>query len=251
MEEPAPNRKGLSSYRYPAISQVAILLASLLLFGVLIEFLQAARSLNPNIKIIGTVILCLTYVVLIIRLLSKPKGKQMKFITSAEALPGNYRYRRTWALVTGLYCGTFALSALVNGFLFLTLIFGSVFLLNYAAALFIKRGIRIDESGNIYLVRQYDEILIELNRAKEVSYIYSYAMKTANLTFRFDNELNTQLPEKIIIKASKLISEEYKTQLNQNVLAGFIREKCAALGFKITDVNRDMENFEWEASKAG
>lgn len=249
MEEPEHIIKGTTSYRYPAISQIAILAGFLLLIGVFIEMLQTAREIDPTIKTTGTVILSICYVVILVWVLAKPKGKQKQFITSVEALPGSYTYRKTWPLIAGFYTASFTLGVAVNGFLFLAIIIGSIFLLVIIISKIIKSGIRIDGSGNLYVLRQNNETLVRFEYASEVSFRFYSRFRSNNLEIIFGNTASMELPSRLVIYASRLRSDEFGTYLDPGVLSNFVKEKCASLGFKIENTSEDEIYAEWIAKK--
>jgi len=248
---------GNNSNTKPGIQrQKAPSIAAYLLIGLVVVFVIAVNYYtSSNNRGVSPVLLMLSFLVyplaavIVIFIIIKFRKDQKYIITSAEALHGYFLMDKIWAYMIGLPSVMMCLGTAVNGYYSLAIPFAFIFVLDIAAVLYFKRGLRIDNSGNIFYVKQSYEMLIDFNYLKQVSFVHSYSLRRYELTFYFDNTIRRELPSKILIVVSRLIAAEYRSRFNYIILGEFIKSRCINAGFTITDIDPDMEDCQWTAQK--
>jgi len=243
------NERGFFKFRYPSALQIVFVSAIWLFIIISSVILQSNFIINPTILTLFSFGLAAVAAVITIMVFRRPKGAERKFITSVENLKGSFEYQKIWALYIGLFSGAFIIGTLINGYFIASLPAAALFALNLAAARSVHRGIRIDNSGNLYFVKLNNELLIDFTKAKEVEFSFIYSERRYELTIRFVKQADVGLPSKIKIKASSLVSVEQSTHLDARLLGSFVKDKCSNLGFEIKDGNVEYDYSEWKATR--
>jgi hypothetical protein len=245
-----PNTKpGLSRQKAPSfVAFILIGLVIALIYAVNYYTSANSRNISPALMKLSFLVYPLAAVIVVF-IIKKFRKDQKYVIASVEALHGYFLMDKVWALSIGLPAIVMCLGTAANGYYSLAIPFAFILVLDVAASLYFKRGLKIDKAGNIYYVKQSNEMLIDFKYLKEVSFIHHNTVRRYELTFIFDNKIKTDLPSKIIIIASKLIATDYKTPLNHILLGEFIKSKCSNAGFIITELNPDYEDNQWRAVK--
>ena len=250
MESNSNNKPGLARQKAPSfIAYALIALVLALVIAVNYYTSSHSRSISPVMLKLSFIVYPLSAVIVIF-VIKKFSKDQKYVIVSDEALHGYFLLDKVWAIAIGISTLVFSLATGVNGYFSLALPFAFIFVLVVAAALYFKRGLKIDKSGNIYYVKQGNELLIDFKYLKEVSFVhYNYFLRRYELTFVFDNKIKTELPSEIMIIASRLVAVEYRSRLNHILLGEFIKSRCIKEGFTITDESPELEDNQWTATK--
>jgi hypothetical protein len=156
--------KGISNWRQPSLAQIALLIAVFIL--PVFPMMYIENNFPPVVLTIYRVVWIAASFIMFFYILIKAKGKQKKTILSLEALRGEFVISRSWHVYFAFYPAAGAIGALVNGYY---LIAPALMLLSaviFFTGRYLQKGFRIDDSGNLFLIKQFRRKRCEFRNGK-------------------------------------------------------------------------------------
>ncbi len=240
------DERGLTRWRMPSASQAIIIILIFALPPLAATFLF--EHIPQFLRIPLAVVWFLAAFVVYIYIISHGRGKEKSTITSPHALTGEFTIDNNWISFLAFYPLVSSVGAVINGFYIIAVMLVLTGFMIIVVGRYFRKKIRIDESGNLYVIRNGEERFIDFNTVKSVegrlNRLKAEAIYKPIIIIRFNNSITESKP--IRLKFSVLRSVKYGTYSPSQLILSFIKEKCISNGFVITYLNPEETDFRAE-----
>ena len=230
----------------PSASQAAIIILIFALPPLVAVFLY--EYIPQFLKIPLAVIWFIAAFIIYIYIISHGKGKEKSTITSSAALEGEFTIDNNWITFLAFYPLVSTIGAVINGYYLIAVMLVLTGFMIISASRYFRKKIRIDETGNFYIIRNGEERFIDFNTVKSVegrlNPLSSENIYKPIIIINFNSSITEIKP--IRLKFSVLRSVKYGTYSPSQLILSYIKEKCVSNGFIITYLNPEETDFRAE-----
>jgi hypothetical protein len=206
------------------------------------------ESLPNFLRVLLAVIWFIVAFIVYLYILSHGRGKEKSTITSSAALAGEFTIDNNWITFLAFYPLVSSIGAAINGYYIIAVMLVLTGFMIITIGRYFRKKIRIDELGNLYLIRNGEERFIDFNTVKSVegrlNRMKSEAIYKPIIIINFNNSLIQSKP--VRLKFSWLRSVKYGTYSPSQLILSYIKEKCISNGFVITYLNPEETDFRAE-----
>jgi len=237
------DERGLTRWRMPSASQAIIIILIFAVPPVAASFLF--EHIPQYLRIPLAVIWFLAAFVVYIYIISHGRGKEKSTITSANALTGEFTNDNNWVSFLAFYPFAASVGAVINGFYIVSFMLVLTGFMIITIGRYFRKKIRIDESGNLFILTKGEERSIDFNTVKSIegklNRMSSEAIYKPIIIINFNSSITENKP--IRLKFSVLRSVKYGTYSPSQLILSYIKEKCISNGFIITYLNPEETDF--------
>jgi len=240
------DKRGLTKWRMPSASQTIIIILIFAVPPVAASFLF--EHIPQFVRIPLAVIWFLVAFVVYIYIISHGRGKEKSTITSANALTGEFTIDNNWISFLAFYPLVASVGAVINGYYIIAVMLALTGFMIITIGRYFRKKIRIDESGNLFILTKGEERFIDFNTVKSVegklNRLSAEAIYKPIIIIEFNSSITENKP--IRLKFSVLRSVKYGTYSPSQLILSYIKEKCVSHGFIITYLNPEETDFRAE-----
>jgi len=240
------DKHGLTKWRMPSASQTMIIILIFALPPLAAAFLF--EHIPQFLRIPLAVTWFLAAFVVYIYIISHGSGKEKSTITSANALTGEFTIDNNSITFLAFYPFAASVGAVINGFYIVSFMLVLTGFMIFTIGRYFRKKIRIDESGNLFIITQGEERFIDFNTVKSIegklNRMSSEAIYKPIIIINFNSSITENKPIKL--KFSVLRSVKYGTYSPSQLILSYIKEKCISNGFIITYLNPEETDFRAE-----
>jgi len=230
----------------PSASQTIIIILIFAVPPVAASFLF--EHIPQFVRIPLAVIWFLVAFVVYIYIISHGRGKEKSTITSANALTGEFTIDNNWISFLAFYPLVASVGAVINGYYIIAVMLALTGFMIITIGRYFRKKIRIDESGNLFILTKGEERFIDFNTVKSVegklNRLSAEAIYKPIIIIEFNSSITENKP--IRLKFSVLRSVKYGTYSPSQLILSYIKEKCVSHGFIITYLNPEETDFRAE-----
>ncbi|MBE2226255.1 MAG: hypothetical protein IAE93_02895 [Ignavibacteria bacterium] len=240
------DKRGLTKWRMPSASQTIIIILIFAVPPVAASFLF--EHIPQFVRIPLAVIWFLVAFVVYIYIISHGRGKEKSTITSANALTGEFTIDNNWISFLAFYPLVASVGAVINGYYIIAVMLALTGFMIITIGRYFRKKIRIDESGNLFILTKGEERFIDFNTVKSVegklNRLSAEAIYKPIIIIEFNSSITENKP--VRLKFSVLRSVKYGTYSPSQLILSYIKEKCVSHGFIITYLNPEETDFRAE-----
>ncbi len=237
------DERGITKWRMPSVPQ-AILIVLIFALPPLIAALfyeYIPQYLLAPLAVIWFILAFIVYLYII----SHGRGKEKSTITSSQSLAGEFTIDSNWISFVAFYPLVSSVGAVINGYYIIAVMLVLTGFMIITIGRYFRIKIRIDDLGNLYVIRNGEEKIIDFNTVKSVegrlNRMSLEAIYKPIIIINFNNSISENKPMKL--KFSILRSVKYGTISPPQIILTYIKEKCISHGFGITYLNPEETDF--------
>jgi len=240
------NERGITKWRMPSVPQaiLIILIFALPPIAAALFYETIPQFLRVPLAVVWFILAFVFYIYII----SHGKGKEKSTITATKALTGEFTIDNNWISFLAFYPLVSSVGAVINGFYIVSFMLVLTGFMIITIGRYFRKKIRIDESGNFFIISKGEERFIDFNTVKSVegklNRMSSEAIYKPIIFINFNSSITENKP--IRLKFSVLRSVKYGTYSPSQLILSYIKEKCISNGFIITYLNPEETDFRAE-----